>query len=65
MQGHPFKFGEKHKLSTLGIEVNSFKIGVLSLESDKYIAVKDNSSVIFFHLLWGKIITVNRMVLDN
>ena len=50
MQGHPFKFGEKHKLSTLGIEVNSFKIGVLSLESDKYIADKDNSSVIlFFH----------------
>ena len=48
MQGHPFKFGEKHKLPTLGIEANSFKIGVLSLESDKYIAVKDNSSVILF-----------------
>ena len=45
MQGHPFKFGEKYKLPTLGIDLNSFRIGVLSLESDKYIAVKDNSSV--------------------
>ena len=65
MQGHPFKFGEKHKLTTLGIDSNSFKIGVLSLESDKYIAVKDNSSVIFFYYYSGVNHFKTRMVLDN
>ncbi len=37
---------EVYRLSNIGIEPKSFKFGVLSFESDKYISVKDNSTVI-------------------
>ena len=45
MQGQPFNSGEVANLTNFGLENQHFKFGVLSFESDKYISVKEPSTV--------------------
>lgn len=46
MQGQqPFASGEVANLTNFGLENQHFKFGVLSFESDKYISVKEPSTV--------------------
>jgi hypothetical protein len=44
MQGNniPIRFQEVFKLTSLGLNPDLFKFGNLTLESEKYICVKDN-----------------------
>lgn len=47
MQGQqPFASGEVANLTNFGVEGQHFKFGVLSFESDKYISVKEPSTVL-------------------
>jgi hypothetical protein len=38
----PFKFQEVTKLTSFELSPSSFKFGVVSLESDKYLSAKEN-----------------------
>ncbi len=51
MQGQPFNYGETANLTSFGLENTHFKFGVLSFESDKYISVKEPSTVSGIFLL--------------
>jgi hypothetical protein len=45
MQGQPFSHGEVANLTSFGLDNTHFKFGVLSFESDKYISVKEPTTV--------------------
>jgi len=47
MQGQPFTSGEVANLTSFGLENQHFKFGVLSFETDKYISVKEPTTVLF------------------
>ena len=51
MQKNPVNFQEVIKLTALAVDPKSFKFGVTTFESDKYISIKDLSAVNFliFH----------------
>lgn len=44
MQANPFRHGEFANLSTLGIDPSFFKFGVTTLESEKYVCVRDKDA---------------------
>ena len=44
-QSLPIRYAEAFKLSTLGLNPDLFKLGVLSFESEKYISVKDGAVI--------------------
>ena len=44
MQANPFRHGEFANLSTLGIDPSFFKFRVTSLESEKYVCVRDKDA---------------------
>lgn len=44
MQANPFRYGEFSNLSNLGIDPSFFKFGVTSLESEKYVCVRDKDA---------------------
>ena len=43
---NPINFQEVIKLTALAVDPKSFKFGVTTFESDKYISIKDLSAVI-------------------
>lgn len=45
MQSSPFKSGEFYHLSRANIQPNSYKFGVTSLESDRWITCRDDAPV--------------------
>lgn len=44
MQANPFRYGEFSNLSNLGIDPSFFKFGVTSLESEKYVCIRDKDA---------------------
>lgn len=44
MQASPFRHGEIVNATTLGIDNSFFKFGVTSLESEKYLTVRDKDA---------------------
>lgn len=44
MQASPFRHGEFANISSLGIDPSFFKFGVCSLESEKYLCVRDKDA---------------------
>lgn len=66
MQGKlPLISQEVVKLSALSIDPKSFKFGVTTFESDKYISIKDLSAVIIFLKKFIHFYFLNRMVKVN
>lgn len=59
MQKNPVNFQEVIKLTALAVDPKSFKFGVTTFESDKYISIKDLSAVNFpnfpqfSHFFWS------------
>jgi len=51
MQGQPFNYGETANLTSFGLDNTHFKFGILSFESDRYISVKEPSTVSGIFLL--------------
>ena len=47
-QNIPMKVQEIIRLQTFDINATSYKFGITSMESDKYISIRDQSTVLFF-----------------
>ncbi len=53
MQSSPFRCEEKAALGTLGIPSDVFKVGNLSLESDRYLCIKEvaHDGTVYFNIV--------------
>ena len=62
-QALPIKVNELFKLSNLGLNLDLFKFGNLTLESEKYICVKDGA--VSLHIMIGRTINLYHLIYRN